>query len=46
MLVSMKKKALEGVERLINKALEYDPISATALTNLDGQIILIDSTMP
>jgi len=46
MLASMKKKALERVERLINKALEYDPISARALTNLDGQIILIDSTMP
>jgi len=46
MLVSIKKTALEGVERLINRALEYDSISARALTNLNGQIILIDSTMP
>lgn len=46
MLVSIKKTALEGVEHLINRALEYDPISARALTNLNGQIILVDSTMP
>ena len=46
MLAVMQKTALEGVERLINRALEYDPVSAKALTHLDGQIIRIDSTMP
>ena len=46
MLAVMQKTALEGVEHLINRALEYDPVSAKALTHLDGQIIRIDSTMP
>ena len=46
MLAVMQKTALEGVERLINRALEYDPVSAKALTHLDGKIIRIDSTIP
>jgi ubiquinone biosynthesis protein UbiJ len=46
MLTVIQKTALEGVERLINSALEYDPISAKALTQMNGQIIRIDSTMP
>ena len=46
MLAVIQKTALEGIERLINSALEYDPISVKALTQLNGQIIRIDSTMP
>ena len=46
LFAALQSTALEGVENLINAALKYDPASARDLAALDGQIILVDSTMP
>lgn len=42
----LQSTALEGVEQLINGALKYDPASSRGLAALQGQIILLDSSMP
>lgn len=43
---ALQSTAFEGVEHLINAALKYDPASARDLAALDGQIILVKSSMP
>ena len=46
LFAALKSTALEGVEHLINAALKYDPASARDLSALEGQIILVESSMP
>jgi len=42
----MLSLALEGAETLINAALTKDPASKQALTKLEGQVLLVESTLP
>ena len=46
LFAALQSTALEGVEHLINAALKYDPASARDLAALEGQIILVESSMP
>ena len=46
MLSLFKRTALEGAETLINAALTKDPASKQALTKLEGQVFLVESTLP
>ena len=46
MLSLFKRTALEGAEALINAALTKDPASKQALTKLEGQVLLVESTLP
>ena len=46
MLSLIKRTALEGAETLINAALTKDPASKQALTKLEGQVFLVESTLP
>ncbi|MDG2501811.1 MAG: hypothetical protein P8M77_05400 [Porticoccaceae bacterium] len=46
LFTALQSTALEGVEQLINGALKYDPASSRGLAALQGQIILLDSSMP
>ena len=46
LFAALKSTALEGVEYLINAALKYDPASARDLSALEGQIVLVESSMP
>ena len=46
MLSLFKRTALEGAEALINAALTKDPASKQALTKLEGQVFLVESTLP
>lgn len=46
MLSLFKRTALEGAETLINAALIKDPASKQALTKLEGQVLLVESTLP
>lgn len=46
LFAAIQSTALEGVEHLINAALKYDPASARDLAALEGQIILVESSMP
>jgi ubiquinone biosynthesis protein UbiJ len=46
LFAALQSTALEGVEKLINAALKYDPASARDLAALEGQIILVESSMP
>ena len=46
MLSLFKRTALEGAETLINAALTKDPASKQALTKLEGQVLLVESTLP
>ena len=46
MLSLLKRTALEGAETLINAALTKDPASKQALTKLEGQVLLVKSTLP
>ena len=46
MLSLLKRTALEGAETLINAALTKDPASKQALTKLEGQVLLVESTLP
>ncbi|MDB3884562.1 hypothetical protein N9320_03105 [Porticoccaceae bacterium] len=46
MLSLFKRTALEGAETLINGALTKDPASKQALTKLEGQVLLVESTLP
>ena len=46
MLSLFKRTALEGAETLINAALTMDPASKQALIKLEGQVLLVESTLP
>ena len=46
MLSLFKRTTLEGAETLINAALTKDPASKQALTKLEGQVLLVESTLP
>ena len=46
MLSLFKRTAPEGAETLINAALTKDPASKQALTKLEGQVLLVESTLP
>ena len=46
MLSVLRKTALGGAEALIDTALAHDPASASALAVLEGQVLLIESTLP
>ncbi len=46
MLSLFKRTALEGAETLINAALTNDPASKRALSKLEGQVLLVESTLP
>jgi ubiquinone biosynthesis protein UbiJ len=46
MLSLLRKTALGGAEALIDTALAHDPASASALAVLEGQVLLIESTLP
>jgi len=46
MLSLFKRTALEGAETLINAALTKDPASKQALIKLEGQVLLVESTLP
>ena len=46
MLSLFKRTALEGAETLISAALTKDPASKQALTKLEGQVLLVESTLP
>ncbi|MDP6190982.1 MAG: hypothetical protein QF872_09275, partial [Gammaproteobacteria bacterium] len=46
MLSLFKRTALEGAETLINAALTKDPASKRALSKLEGQVLLVESTLP
>lgn len=43
---ALQAAALEGVENIINVALNHDPASAQGLASMAGKIMLIDSSMP
>ncbi len=46
MLSLLRQTALGGAEALVDTALAYDPTSASALAVLEGQVLLIESTLP
>ena len=46
MLSLLRKTALGGVEALVDTALAHDPASASALAVLEGEVLLIESTLP
>lgn len=46
MFSALRKTALGGAEALIDTALAHDPASASALAQLEGQVLLIESTLP
>ena len=46
MLSLLRKTALGGAEALVDTALAHDPTSASALAVLEGQVLLIESTLP
>jgi ubiquinone biosynthesis protein UbiJ len=46
MLSLFKRTSLECAETLINAALTKDPASKQALTKLEGQVLLVESTLP
>lgn len=46
MLSLFKRTALEGAETLINATLTKDPASKQALIKLEGQVLLVESTLP
>lgn len=43
---ALQSSALEGLEKIINRALVHDPASAQQLARMQGKIILMDSSMP
>lgn len=43
---ALQSAALEGVEKMINAALVYDPSTLRQLTALQGKILLIESSTP
>ena len=46
MLSLLRQTALDGAEALVDTALAHDPTSASALAVLEGQVLLIESTLP
>ena len=46
MFDTLHSTALSGVEAAINTALKYDPATLSDLSKIEGQILLIDCTMP
>lgn len=44
--VAFQSAALEGIEKIINVALSYDPASAAQLAEMEGKVMLVDSSMP
>jgi ubiquinone biosynthesis protein UbiJ len=44
--VALQSAALEGIEKIINVALSYDPASAAQLAEMEGKVMLVDSSMP
>lgn len=46
MLSLLRQTALGGAEALVDTALAHDPTSASALAVLEGQVLLIESTLP
>ena len=38
--------ALEGIEKVINQALQYDPAARKAIEKLDGKVLAVESTVP
>jgi ubiquinone biosynthesis protein UbiJ len=43
---AMQASAFEAAEKLINTALEYDPATQRQIAELEGKLLLIESTMP
>jgi ubiquinone biosynthesis protein UbiJ len=43
---SLQSAALEGVEKIINAALVYDPSTLRQLTPLQGKVLLVESSTP
>lgn len=46
MFDTLRSTALSGLEAAINTALKYDPATLSDLSKIEGQILLIDCTMP
>ena len=42
----LSQAALGGLERVLNKALEYDPASRYRLSELAGQVLAINMSAP
>jgi ubiquinone biosynthesis protein UbiJ len=42
----MQASAFEAAEKLINTALEYDPATQRQIAELEGKLLLVESTMP
>lgn len=43
---AMQASAFEAAEKLINTALEYDPATQRQIAELEGKLLLVESTMP
>jgi len=46
LFATLQSGALEAVEKLINRALQYDPATLRDIAGLNGKLVLIDSTLP
>ena len=46
LFATLQSGALEAVEKLINRALQYDPATLRDIAELNGKLVLIDSTLP
>ena len=46
MIEALRTTAINGLETAINAALKYDPGTLRDLSELEGQVLLIDCTMP
>ena len=46
MLSMFTSPALDGMEVILNRALDYDPSSKNQLNDLSGQVLIIESTSP
>ena len=43
---SLQSSALEAAEKLINSALQYDPATQRRIAELEGKLLLVESTVP
>ena len=46
MLSMFTNPTLDGVEIILNRALDYDPSAKNQLKDLHGQVLIIESTSP
>jgi len=45
-LEQLHSTALMGIETAINQALQYDPATRNAISELDGKVLAVESTLP